>query len=168
MNPKRKNLDFQNNAMKMLADYQQQIECRQGTNKDLEYIRPIASRMAENATRIATLMAFFDRRETVTEKDLQNAFLLVEFSTQTWLCYSENAPLEKNDSQKLLDWLIEKAKNKPSYELSQSWIKSNTLNFLRKNPKYLCDLLQRLRNDDYLRFSKKGKQAIIMLNPNLF
>lgn len=164
----RKNLDFQNNAMKMLADYQQQIECRQGTNKDLEYIRPIASRMAENATRIATLMAFFDRRETVTEKDLQNAFLLVEFSTQTWLCYSENAPLEKNDSQKLLDWLIEKAKNKPSYELSQSWIKSNTLNFLRKNPKYLCDLLQRLRNDDYLRFSKKGKQAIIMLNPNLF
>ena len=47
----------------------------------LEYLKAYASRMAENATRIASLMAFFDGRKTVTTDDIKRGFMLVEYST---------------------------------------------------------------------------------------
>ena len=74
------NLPFGNGAKKLLADYQQSVEHRQKQGKQLEYLRAFAGRMAENATRIATLFAYFDNQKALNVEYLERAFLLVEYS----------------------------------------------------------------------------------------
>ncbi|MFP3740192.1 DUF3987 domain-containing protein, partial [Burkholderia sp. SIMBA_019] len=76
-------------------------------------LKAYASRMAENASRIASLIAFFEERKTINSDDIKRAFMLVEYSTAERLRYFDSSPTcEQNDSEKLSNWLMSKAKNK--------------------------------------------------------
>lgn len=105
-------------ARQTLANFQDEIEGRQAKGRALEYLRAFASRMAENASRIASLMAFFDCQKSVSVDYLERAFMLVEYSIAERLRYLDAKPTEKTDSQKLIDWIVKQCKVKGVTQLS--------------------------------------------------
>lgn len=163
--PKRVNMPFGIGAMQALADYQQTIENRQAKGRALEFLKAFASRMAENATRIATLMAFFDNRQAVEVNDLERAFLLVEYSTAERLRYLDIKTNEKNDSQKLIEWIVKKALDKNTATLNKSFISQNAPNALRG--KVLEPLLEGLESMGYIRLETIDRRKLVHINPYL-
>ena len=118
-------------ARQTLANFQDEIEGRQAKGRALEYLRAFASRMAENASRIASLMAFFDCQKSVSVDYLERAFMLVEYSIAERLRYLDAKPTEKTDSQKLIDWIVKQCKVKGVTQLSYADTQSKV------NPKHL-------------------------------
>lgn len=163
----RLNMPFANGAMQCLADYQQQIEYRQRKGNDLEFVRAVAGRMAENATRIATLMAFFDDQKELSIEYLQRAFLLVEYSTNERLRYLDIKPNEKSDIEKLLDWLVKKCKAKQVDRLNWTFIYHNAPCGLQKKSKLLKEYLEVLESGNHIQSEKNGKATLFILNNKL-
>ena len=118
-------------ARQTLANFQDEIEGRQAKGRALEYLRAFASRMAENASRIASLMAFFDCQKSVSVDYLERAFMLVEYSTAERLRYLDIKTNEKSDTQKLIDWIVKQCKVKGVTQLSYADTQSKV------NPKHL-------------------------------
>jgi len=122
--------------------------------------------MAENATRIASLMAFFDGRKTVTTDDIKRAFMLVEYSTTERLRYQDATPTgEQNDSEKLSNWLIDKAKAYNPAVLNKSFVTQHAPNALRgKKLNYLLDDLESM---GHIRLESEGRRRLVYVNPKL-
>lgn len=163
---KRFNLPFGNGAKKLLADYQQSVEHRQKQGKQLEYLRAFAGRMAENATRIATLFAYFDNQKALNVEYLERAFLLVEYSINERLRYAEIQTQDKNDTEKLIEWIISKATGKNPPMLNKSFISQNAPTALRG--KKLDGLLWDLESMGYLRIEQQERKKLVFINPILF
>lgn len=165
--PKRVNMPFGNGAMQVLADYQQTIENRQAKGRTLEFLKAFASRMAENAARIAALMAFFDNRQAVEIDDLHRAFMLVEYSTAERLRYLDIKTNEKTDSQKLIDWIVKQCKakgvNRLSYADAQS--KVNPKHLRAKANFELC--VNVLSDKKYIQVITQDNTRYIEVNPSL-
>ena len=160
------NLPFGNGAKKLLADYQQSVEHRQKQGKQLEYLRAFAGRMAENATRIATLFAYFDNQKALNVEYLERAFLLVEYSINERLRYAEIQTQDKNDTEKLIEWIISKATGKNPPMLNKSFISQNAPTALRG--KKLDGLLCDLESMGYLRIEQQERRKLVFINPILF
>ena len=160
------NLPFGNGAKKLLADYQQSVEHRQKQGKQLEYLRAFAGRMAENATRIATLFAYFDNQKALNVEYLERAFLLVEYSINERLRYAEIQTQDKNDTEKLIEWIISKATGKNPPMLNKSFISQNAPTALRG--KKLDGLLWDLESMGYLRIEQQERKKLVFINPILF
>ena len=160
------NLPFGIGAKKLLADYQQSVEHRQKQGKQLEYLRAFAGRMAENATRIATLFAYFDNQKALNVEYLERAFLLVEYSINERLRYAEIQTQDKNDTEKLIEWIISKATGKNPPMLNKSFISQNAPTALRG--KKLDGLLCDLESMGYLRIEQQERKKLVFINPILF
>ena len=122
--------------------------------------------MAENASRIASLMSFFDERKVVTIDDITRAFMLVEYSTAERLRYLDATPTgEQNDSEKLSCWLVDKAKDKRPPILNKSFVTQNAPNALRG--KKLNGLLEDLQSVGHIRLESDGRRRLVCINPKL-
>ncbi|MGP5542489.1 DUF3987 domain-containing protein [Psychrobacter celer] len=158
-----------NEALQAFEDGMQAIENRQASGQVLEYLKAYASRMAENATRIASLMAFFDGRKTVTTDDIKRAFMLVEYSTAERLRYLDTTPTgEQNDSEKLSNWLVDKAKGKIPHKLGRTYISNNAPSPMRKNTKLLQNELDKLEAAGHIKQELEGRMKVIYVNPKLY
>lgn len=158
-----------NEALQAFEDGMQAIENRQASGQVLEYLKAYASRMAENATRIASLMAFFDGRKTVTTDDIKRAFMLVEYSTAERLRYLDATPTgEQNDSEKLSNWLVDKAKGKIPHKLGRTYISNNAPSPMRKNTKLLQNELDKLEAAGHIKQELEGRMKVIYVNPKLY
>ena len=147
-------------------DFMQAIENRQANGQALEYLKAYASRMAENASRIASLMAFFDGRNTITIDDITRAFMLVEYSTSERLRYLDATPTgEQNDSEKLSSWLVDKARDKQPPILNKSFVSQNAPNAIRG--KKLNSLLDDLESMGHIRLENDGRRRLVCINPKL-
>ncbi|TXD96531.1 DUF3987 domain-containing protein [Psychrobacter frigidicola] len=156
-------------AEQVFYKHMQAIENRQANGQTLEYLKAYASRMAENASRIASLMAFFEGRKTVTIDDITRAFMLVEYSTAERLRYLDATPTgEQNDSEKLSGWLVDKAKGKQPHKLSRTYIANNAPNPMRKNTKLLQNELDKLETAKHIRQEIEGRSKVIFINPKLY
>ncbi len=144
----------------------QAIENRQAKGKTLEYLKAYASRMAENASRIATLIAFFDKRKTITTDDIKRAFMLVEYSTAERLRYQDATPTgEQSDLEKLSIWLVSKAKAYNPAVLNKSFVTQHAPNALRgKKLNFLLDDLESL---GHIRLESEGRRRLVYVNPKL-
>ena len=138
----------------VFSDFKQAIEDRQAHGQPLEYLKAYASRMAENASRIASLMAFFDGRKAITTDDIKRAFMLVEYSTG-----------EQNDSEKLSSWLVDKARGKNPPILNKSFVSQNAPNAIRG--KKLNSLLDDLESLGHVRLENDGRRRLVCINPKL-
>lgn len=157
-----------NEAIQTFEDGMQAIENRQANGQVLEYIKAYASRMAENATRIASLMAFFDGRKTITTDDITRAFMLVEYSTAERLRYLDATPTgEQNDSEKLSSWLVDKVKGKNPPMLNRTDAYNGAPKPMRKNNKILQNELDNLESMGHIRQMEDGKKKVIYINPKL-
>lgn len=164
----RLNITFENqHARQALADYQQSAQDRKAKGRDLEQYPAYANRLAENASRIASLMAFFEGRTALTVNDIERASLLTEYSIKERMRYDTTPQAGKNDRQKMMDWLLKQCKsmgeNKILYSDTQS----------RINPKHLRKkadfelLVTVLTDKHYLRVFYEENTRYIELNPVL-
>ncbi|MFK3990746.1 DUF3987 domain-containing protein [Psychrobacter sp. NPDC064578] len=158
-----------NEAVQAFEDGMQTIENRQANGQVLQYLKAYASRMAENATRIASLMAFFDSRKTVTTDDIKRGFMLVEYSTTERLRYQDATSTgEQNDSEKLSCWLVNKARNKNPHKLNRADIYNGAPQPMRKNNRLLQGELDNLESKSHIRQTEEGRKKIIEVNPKLY
>ena len=156
-------------TQQVFSDLAQAIEVKQKQGQSFEYVKAYASRMAENASRIAALMAFFEGRKVITTDDIKRAFMLVEYSTAERLRYLDATPTgEQNDSEKLSQWLIDKAKGKQPHKLSRTYISNNAPSPMRTNTKLLQSELDKLESAKHIRQELEGRSKVILINPKLF
>ena len=164
--PQRIKMQWAEGAEQTFYKHMQAIENRQAQGQALEYLKAYASRMAENASRIASLMAFFEGRKTVTTDDIARAFMLVEYSTSERLRYLDATPTgEQNDSEKLSGWLVDKARGKKPPTLNKSFVSQNAPNALRG--KKLNSLLDDLESMGHIRLESDGRRRLVLINPKL-
>ena len=158
-----------NEALQAFEDGMQAIENRQANGQTLEYLKAYASRMAENASRIASLMAFFDGRKIITIDDITRAFMLVEYSTAERLRYLDATPTgEQNDSEKLSCWLVDKARGKTPHKLGRTYISNNAPSPMRKNTKLLQNELDKLEAAGHIKQELEGRMKVIYVSPKLY
>ena len=165
--PKRFKMRWQDKQTEQVFyEHMQAIENQQAKNMPLEYLKAYASRMAENASRIATLIAFFDKRKTITTDDIKRAFMLVSYSTAERLRY-QDATLtgEQTDIEKLSIWLIDKAKAYNPAVLNKSFVTQHAPNALRG--KKLNFLLDDLESMGHIRLESEGRRRLVYVNPKL-
>ena len=165
--PKRFKMSWQDKQTEQVFyEHMQAIENQQAKSMPLEYLKAYASRMAENASRIATLIAFFDKRKTITTDDIKRAFMLVSYSTAERLRYQDATPTgEQTDLEKLSVWLIDKAKGKNPAVLNKSFVTQHAPNALRgKKLNYLLDDLESM---GHIRLESEGRRRLVYVNPKL-
>ena len=164
--PQRLKVQWAEGAEQTFYKHMQAIENRQARGQALEYLKAYASRMAENASRIASLMAFFEGRKAITTDDIRRAFMLVEYSTSERLRYLDATPTgEQNDSEKLSSWLVDKARGKKPPILNKSFVSQNAPNALRG--KKLNGLLDDLESMGHIRLESDGRKRLVLINPKL-
>ncbi|WP_430737282.1 DUF3987 domain-containing protein [Psychrobacter sp. VH5] len=164
--PQRIKMQWAEGAEQTFYKHMQAIENRQAQGQALEYLKAYASRMAENASRIASLMAFFEGRKVITTDDIARAFMLVEYSTSERLRYLDATPTgEQNDSEKLSSWLVDKARGKKPPTLNKSFVSQNAPNALRG--KKLNSLLDDLESMGHVRLESEGRRRLVCINPKL-
>jgi len=164
--PQRIKMQWAEGAEQTFYKHMQAIENRQAQGQALEYLKAYASRMAENASRIASLMAFFEGRKAITTDDIARAFMLVEYSTSERLRYLDATPTgEQNDSEKLSGWLVDKARGKKPPILNKSFVSQNAPNALRG--KKLNSLLDDLESMGHIRLESDGRRRLVCINPKL-
>ncbi|WP_423814120.1 DUF3987 domain-containing protein [Psychrobacter sp. 219-2-C] len=164
--PQRIKMQWAEGAEQTFYKHMQAIENRQAQGQALEYLKAYASRMAENASRIASLMAFFEGRKAITTDDIARAFMLVEYSTSERLRYLDATPTdEQNDSEKLSGWLVDKARGKKPPILNKSFVSQNAPNTLRG--KKLNSLLDDLESMGHVRLESEGRRRLVLINPKL-
>lgn len=165
--PKRFKMSWQDKQTEQVFyEHMQAIEDQQAKNMPLEYLKAYASRMAENASRIATLIAFFGKRKTITTDDIKRAFMLVSYSTAERLRYQDATPTgEQTDIEKLSNWLIDKAKDKNPAVLNKSYVTQHAPNALRgKKLNFLFDDLESM---GHIRLESEGRRRLVCVNPKL-
>ena len=156
-------------AHNAFLDGKQAIENRQAKGQALEYLKAYASRMAENASRIASLMAFFEGRNTITANDIHRAFMLVEYSTSERLRYLDASPTnEQSNSEKLSQWLVSKAESKNPHKLNYSYVYNGAPVPMRKNTKVLKNELSILESAGHIKLVYEGTRQVILINPYLY
>lgn len=166
--PQRIKMQWADGAEQVFCSHMQGIENRQANGQTLEYLKAYASRMAENASRIASLMAFFDGRKIITIDDITRAFMLVEYSTAERLRYLDATPTgEQNDSEKLSSWLVDKVRGKNPPMLNRTDAYNGAPKPMRKNNKVLQNELDNLESMGHIRQMEDGKKKVIYINPKL-
>lgn len=168
--PQRIKIQWENDHTKQVFNnLAQDIENRQAQGHTLEYLKAYASRMAENASRIASLMVFFDGRKVITTDDITRAFMLVEYSTAERLRYLEATPNgEQNNSEKLSSWLVNKSKDKNTHKLNRTYIANHAPNPMRQSTKLLQIELDKLESAKHIRQDMEGRSKMILINPKLY
>ncbi len=95
--------------------------------------------------------------------------MLVEYSTSERLRYLDATPTgELNDSEKLSNWLVDKARNKNPHKLNRTYIANNAPNPMRKNTKLLQIELDKLESANHIRQDMEGRSKVIFINPKLY
>ena len=131
----------------------------------MEHYPAYANRLAENASRIASLMAFFESRTLLNADDIQRASMLTEYSIHERMRYTDTPQASMNDSDKLLNWLVSKAVNKKPPIVNEGTIGQYAPNALRRQKDSLLDDLESM---GLVMRKKQGKQKLVYINEYLF
>lgn len=150
-------------------DQMQAIEERMARGQQFEYLKGYASRMAENASRIAALIAFFDKRGAVTISDLKSGFALVEYSTAERLRYMNvNDTSQQSDAERLCSWLVSKVGNKQPPKINKSIVYNGAPKPMRKDSRKLDEVLKVLESAGHIKEEIEGtRRKVIYINPYL-
>ena len=122
--------------------------------------------MAENASRIATLFAYFDRELSVSIERLEKAILLVEYSMNELIRYNQQQQTtEKNNSQKLADYITKQCKNKGVTRLIYSEVQSKvSVRALRQKAEFELTI-EVLTAKNYIKVVNVDNVRYIEVNP---
>ena len=171
--PTRHPMPFSDDGKRAFIDYWNESIDNYSEGGKYEKYKEIAKRLAENASRIATVMAFFDGRTEITKQDIENAKLLTEYSINERIRYSHNPQIGDDDSQKLLDWIVHKAKTANTDTLGYAFVQSKVNPKAFRDKNYFPLLITVLADEKQLQVIEEppkgnGKpKRMIKLNPAL-
>lgn len=162
--PNRFNMLFGGGAMRYLNAYRQHCENRLTTT--FKNHQETAQRLAENASRVATLMAYFDGLDKLPIEYLEKGILLAEYSIKELMRYNDQQQAsEKSDSQKLIEWLIKQCKAKSIDRLSYAEAQSKvSVRALRRKAEFELAIAV-LVDKQYIKVIEQEKSRYIYINP---
>lgn len=164
----RYNMPFENRqARKALADYQTEKERQLVKGGKLEKYAEYAKRLHENASRIASIFAYFDGRKVISVDDIKRATLLTDYSMNERIRYTDKPQAGDNDAQKLVSWLVKYCNRKSVKKLAYSTAQSKvTPKHLRQKQNFEL-LAEVLESEGYIKIITNGKARTIQVRPEL-
>lgn len=164
----RYNMPFENRqARKALADYQTEKEKQLVKGGKLEKYAEYAKRLHENASRIASIFAYFNGRRFISVDDIKRATLLTDYSMNERIRYTDQPQAGDNDAQKLVSWLVKycntRAVKELAYSTAQSKVTPKHLR-LKQNFELLAEVLE---SEGYIKVITNGKARAIQVRPEL-
>lgn len=164
----RYNMPFENRqARKALADYQTEKEKQLVKGGKLEKYAEYAKRLHENASRIASIFAYFDGRRFISVDDIKRATLLTDYSMNERIRYTDKPQAGDNDAQKLVSSLVKychrKSVKQLAYSIAQSNVTPKHLR-LKQNFELLAEVLE---SEGYIKIITDGRARTIQVRPEL-
>lgn len=164
----RYNMPFENRqARKALADYQTEKEKQLVKGGKLEKYAEYAKRLHENASRIASIFAYFDGRRFISVDDIKRATLLTDYSMNERIRYTDKPQAGDNDAQKLVSSLVKYCNTRAVKELAYSIAQSNVTPKhlrLKQNFELLTEVLE---SEGYIKVITNGRARAIQVRPEL-
>lgn len=164
----RYNMPFKNRqARKVLADYQTLKESELGTGGKLEKYAVYAKRLHENASRIASILAYFEGRLFISADDIKRATLLTDYSMNERIRYTDKPQAGGNDAQKLIGSLVRYCNRNSIKELTYAKAQSIV------SPKHIRSknnfelLTELLEVEGYIKITINGGARFIQVRPEL-
>lgn len=169
--PNRQAMKFKDRqTLQKFADFQQSVEVLLADGKLLNDVSSFASRMAENASRIASLLAFYDGEHEITPKYLDNAFALVWYGMNELLGYDDTQSESKSDEQMAIDWLVKECQSEHIDRMAYKEVGQNITPKPLRNGKRLAGVMEILEYYNHIQIEyggKSGRAREIIINPYL-
>lgn len=142
-------------------------ECErlQAKGKQYEYFQPFASRAPQLARRLATVMAYFDKKGVITGDTMQSACEVLRHSLREWSRYAEVETLAESNAQKLASWIAKRCIAENTNTLLYSMVQSSCPRPTRNNRQLLEPTLTELEDTNYIRITTLGDKRYIELSP---
>lgn len=154
-------------SRKGLADYQTEKESQLCEGGKLEKYASYARRLHENASRIASILAYFDGRRFISADDIHRATLLTDYSMSERIRYTDKPQAGDNDAQKLISWLVNYCNKRLIKELTYSTAQSKvTPKHLRKKQNFEL-LAEVLESEGHIKIIINGRSRTIQVRPEL-
>lgn len=167
---KRKQLAWQAQALKLAQSYWQKVENSQQKGGINHNAKAYASRMVENASRIASLFAWFNGKNAIGIDDIQGAIEIVEYSASERRRYDDIAT-DITDAEKLLQWLVKKAKETGQDKFYLSYLQTSVTPQHLRIKQTLETALELLSDNNYIYLdtetTNRRPKRVIELNPAL-
>ena len=162
------NMPFKNRqARKALADYQTQKESQLCKGGQLEKYASFARRLHENASRIASILAYFDGRRFISVDNIHRATLLTDYSMSERMRYTDKPQTGDNDAQKLINWLVKYCNRQSVKKLAYSTAQSKvTPKHLRQKHNFEL-MAEVLESEGYIKIITNGRARTIHIRPEL-
>lgn len=157
-------------AQPLLLGLYNATEQEQAKAGQYAHMKAFAARSAELATRVATVLAFFEGMTAITVDIMQSAITLVRYSLDEWERYGDGIEHDKRlvEADRLENWLIRYCREHNTTFVSRSeTLKKATPRSLRK-AKPLNEALKILAERSHVRQVKQDGKQMIELNPKLF
>lgn len=96
-------------ALGLWLDFYNNIETQLGKWGEYEDVKHFGSRTAQIATRLSTVLAFFEGKTEVDSESMASACAITKYSLDQWLSYTDYTPESsiKSESKELLDWMLQ-------------------------------------------------------------
>lgn len=161
-------MPFENRqARKALADYQTAKERQLCKGGQLEKYASYARRLHENASRIASILAYFNGQRFISADDIHRATLLTDYSMSERIRYTDKPQAGDNDAQKLIGWLVKHCNRQSVNQLAYSTAQSKV------NPKHLRKkhnfelIAEVLESEGYIKIITSGRTRTIQVRLEL-
>lgn len=157
-------------ALEYATSYWHKVEQRYNTEQVREYYK-FNSRLVENACRVSALLAWYRGKSAIELCDIQAGVALAEYSYQEVKRYSD-VNIDTSNAQKLLTWLIKKAKeSKQDKTILLSSVQNNCPRPMKNNTMLLNPVLEWLNDANYISIyeveSYRKAKRVIEINPKL-
>jgi hypothetical protein len=154
-------------ARKALANYQTDKESQLCKGGKLEKYASYARRLHENASRIASILAYFDGRRFISADDIHRASLLTDYSISERMRYTDKPQAGDNDAQKLISWLVNYCNRQSIKCLAYSTAQSKvTPKHLRQKHNFEL-IAEVLESEGYIKIITNGRARTIQVRPEL-
>ncbi|MEG9304145.1 DUF3987 domain-containing protein [Psychrobacter celer] len=154
-------------ARKALANYQTEKESQLCKGGKLEKYASYARRLHENASRIASILAYFDGRNSISADDIHRASLLTDYSISERMRYTDKPQAGDNDAQKLISWLVNYCNRRSVKCLAYSTAQSKvTPKHLRQKHNFEL-IAEVLESEGYIKIITNGRARTIQVRPEL-
>lgn len=154
----------------MLMELNNTTERQMGKAGRYAHFKPFASRACEHATRVSTILAFFEGMEAVDGNLMQSAIKLVQYSLDEWERYSgfierDHAIIE---ADRLENWLLAYCRENDTRTVPRASILQRVTPMHLRKAKALDKVLKILTDQSHARQIKVDGKAHIEINPILF
>lgn len=153
----------------MLMELNNNTERQMGKAGRYAHFKAFASRVCEHATRVATVLAFFEGLEVVNADIMASAIRLAQYSLDEWERY--NGFIERDqkiiEADRLENWLLAYCSDNNSNSVPRAYVLQRVTPTHLRKAKELDKVLKILTDQNHIRQIKIDGKAHIELNPAL-